>query len=75
MFTESGRPKVVECSHSRVLNKIPVHPKPRHEDIIVHDICSWVLEVDMALRPFNRDVIARVETSISALQVGSLNIV
>ena len=69
------RPRVVECSHSRVLNGIPVLQKPSKEDSIVHDLCTWILQQDMLLRPHNSDLISRVENFLNSLQVGVASMV
>lgn len=71
-FTDD-RPRVVECSHSRVLNSIPVLQKPSKEDAIVHDMCSWILQHDMLHRPHNSDLISRVESLLSSFHLGAAN--
>lgn len=69
------RPRVVECSHSRVLNTIPVLQKPSREDTIIHDLCSFILQHDPMSRPLNPDVISRVENTVNSLQIGIANMV
>ena len=71
IFTESGAVKVVECSHSRVLNRIPVFPSAKagaesKNNNVIHSLCSYVLEVDFTERPHCVDVILKIEDAISA---------
>jgi hypothetical protein len=70
-FTESGSVRVVECSHLRVLARIPVCPAPSYEDEIIREIVEFILVPDLSARPFLSDVIYRVRTIRSGLLSGS----
>ena len=43
-FSEQGTVRVTECSYSRVLSKLPRNPKADGDDIIIGDICEWILQ-------------------------------
>jgi hypothetical protein len=62
--------KVVECSHLRVLSKIPQNPNPSYEDEIVREIVEFILVTEMTERPLLSDVIYRVRTIRSGLLTG-----
>lgn len=66
--SESGsfKVRVVECSHSRVLARIP-RPPPKMatpEDTVVQEICEWVLERNPAVRVFTADVMMRLRDAL-----------
>lgn len=68
--------KVVECSLSRVLSKIP-RPKMSsgiedRDDKIVCDLVEWILEKDFTVRPHISDILYRVREITS--NIGSQRI-
>ena len=59
-FTSTGAVRVVECSLTRVLSKIPHHPKPSDNDQFIADFAEYMLVSNPQLRPFCVDVIGRL---------------
>lgn len=53
--------KVVDCSHLRVLAKIPKPSKPSYDDIIVLDLVQWILHRDHNTRPYTVDIIEAIK--------------
>ena len=67
-FTSTGTVKVVECSLSRILAKIPRPPAGRasENDTFIADFVEWILVHDMKRRPFCADILERLQrTSVS----------
>ena len=60
-FDATGRAKVVECSQSRVLAKLPRPPKPSANDLFILDLAEFMLVHDFLLRPFALDVLHRLQ--------------
>ena len=60
-FTTAGHVKVVECSLSRVLSKLPRPTKPSNNDQLVVDLCEWILIHNPTERPHCRDVLERLK--------------
>ena len=71
-FGENGRPRVTDCSHSRVLSKMPRPLKPTKEDAVILDLCEWVLEKNFAVRVFTSDIIVRLGEVSERLAVQDL---
>ena len=68
-FTPTGAVKVVECSLSRILAKIPRPTAARasENDIFVADLVEWILVHDMKCRPFCAKILERLDrTSVTA---------
>ena len=64
-FTSGNMPRVVECSYTRVLSKIPSPPTPSKNDKIIIELVEWMLVHDMHKRPFSSDVIARMSSILT----------
>ena len=64
------RTRVVECSYSRVLSKIPKKPDNfcTPEDNRVASLVEWVLEPDFNARPHTADVVQRVQHELDILR-------
>jgi len=71
-FSEQGTVRVTECSYSRVLSKLPRNPKADGDDIIIEDICEWILQKDFSKRPFATDVITHVMDKLEAIRFGGI---
>lgn len=56
--------KVTECSHSRVLSRIPRKNNADLMDTIITDLVEWILQKDFTRRPYTSDVIVKVNESI-----------
>jgi len=63
-FTDAGGVRVTDCSHSRVLSKMPRPNKPSREDAVVLELCEWILEKNPAVRVFTSDVLVRLKDVI-----------
>ena len=65
----NGSIRVVDCSHSRVLSKMPRKPPTfcNGNDIIIMNIVENILEHDYTKRCYTTDVIASVEDKLSQL--------
>lgn len=65
-FTPTGAVKVVECSLTRVLAKIPRPAKPSENDKFIADFAEYILVGNPQARPFCVDVIDRLKrTTVS----------
>jgi serine/threonine kinase 16 len=71
-FSENGRVRVVDCSHSRVLSKMPRPIKPTKEDAVILDNCEWILEKNFTVRVFTADIIKRLQESLETYAVKDL---
>ena len=60
-FGANGQAKVVECSQSRVLAKLPRPPKPSANDLFILELAEFMLVHDFLLRPFALDVLHRLK--------------
>eukprot|EP01041_Mallomonas_annulata_P001931 gene1931-3746_t len=60
-FNDNGTLRVVECTHLRVLNKIPTPIKKTAEDLSILTLCEDILKQDMSSRMFTADIITRLE--------------
>jgi serine/threonine protein kinase len=68
-FVSSGAVKVVECSLSRILAKVPRPPAARasENDIFIADFVEWILVHDMNNRPFSANILERLDrTTVTA---------
>lgn len=69
-FVDGGSLRVVECSLSRVLSKMPRKSFPSKEDSVLMDLAEWILHRDFRTRPFTSDVISRINDVISSVEDG-----
>jgi hypothetical protein len=71
-FTENGTVRVVECSHLRVLSRVPQcpHDVATYEDRLIGELVDYILVRDLKERPFLTEVIYRVRTVRSGLLSG-----
>ena len=62
--------KVADCSHSRVLSKMPRKPEKycTAEDVKVMNMCEWILEHDFTKRVYTSDIITAVEEELHQQQ-------
>ena len=63
-FLDNNNIKVTECSYSRVLSKIPKKINQNKEDMLIMNICEWILLKDHIKRPYTNDVIFRIQNII-----------
>lgn len=73
-FTENGDVRVVECTHLRVLSRIPSptdSSKFTKDDLLIMQLTEDILEQDMQKRMFLTAVINRVRQARSALHGSS----
>ena len=63
-FVENGSLRVVECSHVRILSKVPVPPKMSPDDRVIAQLCEGILIHDINNRPFTHDIIKSVEEKL-----------
>ena len=61
-FSPNGQARVVECSYSRVLAKLPTPQRPSKNDRIIIEMVEWILIHDMNKRPFCCDIITRLNS-------------
>ncbi len=57
--------KVVECTHLRVLSKIPTRVNPSRDDLIVSSLVESILIQDITNRPFLADIITNIRRRIA----------
>jgi serine/threonine kinase 16 len=60
-FNDNDQIKVVECSHLRVLAKIPKPLKPSNDDVVILDLVQWILHRDHNTRPYTTDIIEKIK--------------
>mmetsp|Transcript_30728 Transcript_30728/g.29337 ORF Transcript_30728/g.29337 Transcript_30728/m.29337 type:complete len:364 (-) Transcript_30728:96-1187(-) len=60
-FTIKDEIRVVECTYSRVLSKIPRPSQPSKNDLFILDFIEWVLNREMAHRPWCTDLMDRLD--------------
>ena len=60
-FNDNGSLRVVECSHVRVLSKIPKPSTKTAEDRVIIQFTESVLIHDIADRPFTQDIINKTD--------------
>lgn len=62
--------KVADCSHSRVLSKMPrkstQYCSPEDEKIL--DLSEWILTQDFTERVYTSDIITAIEEELAALR-------
>lgn len=68
--------RVTDCSHSRVLSRMPRPSRPTPEDSVILDFAEWVLVKDHRIRVYTSDVESRLqevllEVAQRGLQKGS----
>lgn len=69
-FNANNTVRVVECTFSRVLSKIPCPPVMKEKDQYIIELVEWILNRDILKRPFSVDIINRLtNTDISSNDV------
>ena len=72
---KSKTDRTVECTHLRVLSKIPVPAMADDHDVLVNNVCTWVLRQNISDRPYLNDLVQAVNdvlTTKTAHQVSSV---
>lgn len=59
-FDPNDQLRVVECSYTRVLSKIPAPQKLSENDNFILELVSWTLVRELNCRPFCADIIERL---------------
>lgn len=70
-FSESGKPKVVECTSLRVLADVPAPPNPSVQDRVVLELVRWILQKDFSVRPYTTDILERVDDALKDIRDAS----
>jgi serine/threonine kinase 16 len=60
-FSIKDEIRVVECTYSRVLSKIPKPSQPSKNDLFILDFVDWVLNREICQRPWCADLMERLE--------------
>jgi hypothetical protein len=63
-FNENGTMRVVECSHLRVLGKVPKRPNSLADDLVLQGLTDWILDNNISNRPFTVEIINKLEETI-----------
>ena len=64
-FDRNDHVRVVECSYSRVLSKIPAPEKLSNNDNFILELVNWILARELTCRPFCADIIERLDRANS----------
>ncbi len=59
-FTTQDHVKVVECTTLRILSAIPRKSKPSNDDLLIYELCEWILNQQIYQRPFLSEIIIRI---------------
>lgn len=59
--------KVVECTHLRVLSKIPVRAVQSREDAVITNVAESILMQDITNRPFLPDIMNVIKKKIAEI--------
>ncbi len=66
-FTLQDRVRCVECTTLRILSTPPRKNNPTRDDLIIYELCDWILSQSLTQRPFTPDIIARLNQVIDSI--------